>query len=322
MDKIIGVLKRISVKNILSLIIVGGAIIAAVIIIIHDSKDINWENISVNPIYMFIGYLIATSSLIISIPIWRSILKSYGINSTVKEDILFYNLGLLGYSIPGGIWAIASRVSLYSAKKHNGNSVIVAGVLETLITGIASLGLYAISSMFIYDFKVLKSPYIVSGIGLLTVFLLHPKVFSKVSKTFLMKSANVDSIDVAPYSLKQLLIWVAGEACVILLGSTGLFFLLKSFIDVGNVVWFSVLIAWTAANAVSALFFWLPGTPVLRDGAIAFILSFSIPLASAIIFVVIQRIWTFSSLLVNALIVWILLGNSLGVGLNNIFRTK
>lgn len=308
------------IRKILSILIIAVAIIVAAIIIVRDSQSIEWDNIRFNPLYVFLGYILASASLFISIPVWRSILKVYGVNSQWKEDILFYNLGLLGYVLPGGIWSIASRVSLYSMNNYRGTSVIVAGVLETLIIGIASVVVLIISALLGVGANLFKSPYLVFGLALLTIIILHPKVFSRISSIVLNKSIEPEPINYSPYDFKNLFFWIICEALVLILGSTGLFLLLISFINVEISAWVAVLNAWVAANAVSSLLFWLPGTPVLRDGAMAFALSATIALPSAIVFVVVQRIWSLFSLILNAFIVWLIFGRQYGIQFN--FRPK
>ena len=306
-------LSNLNFRKILNILIIAAAIVVAAIIIFRDSGTIDWTLLRFRPLFIILGYLVATSGLLISIPVWRSMLKVFGLNAQLREDILFYNLGMLGYALPGGIWSIASRVSLYSAKSYNGSAVIIAGVLEALITGVAGLLLYAVTTLRGKSLNLFQSPFLAIGVAVLSLIIIHPKVFSKISSAILKKSNLTEILDLTPYKFKHLCFWIIGEAMIIILGSTGLFLLLESFTPVGLSAWAAVLSAWSAANAVSALLFWVPGTPILRDGAMALALSTSIPLASAIIFVVVQRIWSLVSLLLNAFIVWSIFGNPIKI---------
>ena len=103
-------LNKLNFRKILNLLIIVAAVVVAAIIIFRDSGTIDWTKLRFRPIYLILGYLVATSGLLISIPVWRSILRVFGVNAHLREDILFYNLWLLGYALPGGIWSIASRV--------------------------------------------------------------------------------------------------------------------------------------------------------------------------------------------------------------------
>ncbi len=306
-------LNKLNFRKILNLLIIVAAVVVAAIIIFRDSGTIDWTKLRFRPIYLILGYLVATSGLLISIPVWRSILRVFGVNAHLREDILFYNLGLLGYALPGGIWSIASRVSLYSAQTYSATAVIVAGVLEALITGVAGLILYAVTAISWKNIDLVQNPFLAVGIAVLSLIILHPKVFSRISSVILKKSKHADFQNIMSYKFIHLLFWIIGEAFVITLGSTGLFLLLESFTQVDLSAWAAVLSAWSAANAVSALLFWVPGTPILRDGAMALALTTTIPLASAIIFVVVQRVWTLVSLLLNAIVVWLIFGHPMKV---------
>jgi len=78
-------------------------------------------------------------------------------------------------------------------------------------------------------------------------------------------------------------------------------------VGVSDIVAIQVITAWAAASAAGNLFFWLPGTFVLRDGALILALSSSLPVSVAVLFAILARVWTIGSLLALAGLVWLVL---------------
>jgi len=58
------------------------------------------------------------------------------------------------------------------------------------------------------------------------------------------------------------------------------------------------------------LFFWIPATSIIRDGAMTFILMQFLPASVAILFVLLVRVWTIGSILMVTALAWLLLRRS------------
>lgn len=111
----------------------------------------------------------------------------------------------------------------------------------------------------------------------------------------------------ASFNFKDLVIWVSVEIIILLIGGMAMFVLLASLTDVSLSMLIPVIASWAVAVAVGNLFFWLPGTPVLRDGAMILALTPSLILPVAVAFVLLVRLWSLASLLLLAGLVWVTL---------------
>ncbi len=89
-------------------------------------------------------------------------------------------------------------------------------------------------------------------------------------------------------------------------GGCALFVLLSSVTFVPVSVLGQLIAAWAAAVAVGNLFFWLPATFLLRDGALVVAVSGSVTLPIAVLFAVLTRVWMIASTLLLAGLIWII----------------
>ncbi|MEW6180730.1 MAG: hypothetical protein AB1522_12475 [Chloroflexota bacterium] len=180
--------------------------------------------------------------------------------------------------------------------------MVMAGIVETILTGIAALFLCIIFlSIQSWSFSLpLIVPLIV---GILFIYILEPKNFTKLSARF-FKLSNNDAHTHFQYNFINLLMWFLGEFLVVLIGSLALFVLLSSFLRVNIQHFALIVIGWSFAVAISSLFFWLPGTPFIRDGTMVGILSTKMTAGFAVIFVIVQRLWSIITILLFSVVLW------------------
>jgi len=55
---------------------------------------------------------------------------------------------------------------------------------------------------------------------------------------------------------------------VVYVGGTAIYFLLKSFVVTSGNLYITMVGVWAAGAAAGHLLFWVPGKPILRDGAL------------------------------------------------------
>ena len=107
------------------------------------------------------------------------------------------------------------------------------------------------------------------------------------------------------YTFANLACWILLEAVVVVIGGLAIFLFLRSMVDVPFSVALRIILAWGAGSAVSNLFFWLPGTMLIRDGVMALILVPEMTFAMAFVFVVLQHLWSLGSVLLLVGIIWL-----------------
>lgn len=298
------------ITKLISALILLAAVGFAVFYLLRNNTLAQLSNVHFNLIYLLSSFIIAyAGTLLGAIPIWRQILDKNGVHQTIQKDIRIYCYSTLGSVLPGRIWTVASRVTLYQQLDGSGLNVTAASLLENVIVGIAAFILYVMITIIQPDISLWAAqPWIgyiiVSG----SLILIHPRIFQHILSFLLKMVRPGKTLPVGSYQIGDLLRWLFFEAIVTLLGGISIFMLLGSILPVSMQLLIPIIAAWAAGVSVGTLFFWLPGSMVLRDGAMVIILSPFISPASAILFVVMMRIWIIVSVLLLAGLVWLFLG--------------
>ncbi len=296
-----------------SVLIIAGAVAYALFVIIRGRSYVEISKVHFQPVYLIISFLIAYSGTLFgAIPVWRQILAKIGVHQSLQTDICIYTYSALGSILPGSIWTIAGRATLYHQSDQKGLTATLASILEVIIVGIAGFILYTITTIIDPRLGLWAShPWIGIVIILASLTLIHPKVFRPLTLFFLRKIKKEEAAPVGNYRIRDLSLWVAFEIAVTIVGGVSIFALLKSILPVSWDLLIPVISAWAASVTVGTVFLWLPGSPVLRDGAMAIILSVFISPANAILFVVILRVWIIVSIMLLAALIWLLLDRSI-----------
>jgi hypothetical protein len=298
-----------SVSKLISVIILVAAIGIALFLLTKDNTLTQLSMIHFSPIFLLLSFIIAyAGNLLGAIPVWRQILKKNGVQQTIRQDICIYCYSSLGSLIPGQIWTIAGRAALYQQLNVSGFIVTASGILEFFVVGIASFIVYSGIAFLKPHISIWAArPWIGLFIILGSMVLIHPRILQHLISMSRKWIKPERELLVGNYRVIDLVRWLLYEMIVIIIGGISIFLLLKSILPVSIELLIPVIATWAAGVAVGTLFFWLPGSPVLRDGTMAIILAMFISPASAILFVGLVRIWLIISLLLLAGMVWLLL---------------
>jgi hypothetical protein len=139
----------------------------------------------------------------------------------------------------------------------------------------------------------------------LAVVLMYPPIFNRASNWFLRHTRRVAEPIPVNVRLRELVWWVLVESVVVGIGGVALFFLLSSLVPVPGQTLLPLVAAWAAASAAGNLFFWLPATSFVRDGALILALTPALPTSIAILFAVLVRVWMIACLLLLAGVIWL-----------------
>lgn len=273
-------------------------------LLVREDASTYMKNLHLRPGILVSSFLIATGGLLLSVWIWQQISEELGGgHHKISTHIRMYCYSALGDMLPGGIWKIVSRSTLY---QENGDSPLItatASVTETLIVGSASMGLYALGTLLNPGVHVLENPTWGAMAALTTMVLIHPRVLGTLINKVRKQQGNGIKVH---YTAPRLLFWLVAEMVVVSIGGLALFVLLNSLTSVSLEILIPIVIAWAAASAAGNLFFWLPGSPILRDGAMILILRPHLPLPVILTFVALIRLWSIVSLSMLAGGAWLL----------------
>ncbi|RMF41364.1 MAG: hypothetical protein D6755_12665 [Anaerolineae bacterium] len=253
---------------------------------------------------LLLSFCIAAAGLLLAVWVWQQMLSALGGSKhTFGEHVRVYCYSALGDLLPGGVWKIVSRSTLYDSRGDNLTIAATASLTETLVVGTASMGLYALGTLLSPRLDILAKPLWGILATLITLMLIHPRVLGTLVM-YLQRRQGKDTAKVQ-YTLPNLLAWMVLEMGVVAIGGGALFTLLNSLTSASLELLLPLITAWAAASAAGNLFFWMPGSPILRDGALLLILTNHIPTSIALGFVVLVRLWSLGSLLLLAGIAWI-----------------
>jgi len=285
----------------------------ALLVVWRQGSELLQAGIRLNIPLVVLSFAVECAGLLIAVPLWRRILTYYGIHQRWQDDLRLYCYSALGAVLPGSIWTIASRSILYQRLGCSGARVAAAGVIEALLIGVAATGVYGAISILHPGMGFWRQPAIGTAVLVLALVLLHPRMFNRIGAEVIARTGRAQGQAIPPFRLRSLLTWVMLEALMVVIGGTALFILLLSFIGVRADVWVQVVAAWAAASVAGNLFFWLPGTAILRDGVLVLAVRPSLNLPTAVLFAVLARAWSFISLLIVAALIWLLFDSPLRI---------
>ncbi|NOR82069.1 MAG: hypothetical protein GQ526_01085 [Ardenticatenales bacterium] len=294
----------------LGLALVGVFSLVALVVLINDSRRLLDYSFHLDPLLVLLSFVIECSGLALAVPVWRQILARLGSRSSYRNDLRIYCYSMLGVILPGGFWPMVGRAALYERQGISGLRVAAASIVEFVVVGLAGLLVYSLATLLDPTESVWQRPVLALAITVAALALIHPPVFNRIIRWLLQRSRRAVE---PPVTLRyaELGRWVALEGLVLGIGGTAVYVLLRSLAAVPPSLFVPVVGAWAAAAVAGNLFFWMPGTPVVRDGAMALVLTQSLPLSTSILFVLLIRVWTIFSILAVAVLARLLLARPL-----------
>ena len=255
---------------------------------------------------LLLSFAIAAAGLLLAVWIWQQILGDLGGGRhSFGAHVRIYCYSALGDLLPGGIWKIVSRSTLYESSGDTLAAAATASITETLVVGAASMGLYALGTLLRPGISLLERPQWGIAASLGTLLLIHPRVLGRLVRRI---QKQRDAAAEVRYTLPRLLAWLGLEMTVVGIGGSALFVLLNSLAAAPAALLLPMITAWAAASAAGNLFFWMPGSPILRDGAMILLLQPHLPLPVVLTFVALIRLWSIISLLILAGGAWLIPG--------------
>jgi hypothetical protein len=277
-----------------------------IFILVRDGGKLLEQQIHFKPAFLVLSFIIECSGLLIAIPVWRNILSSYGVRQSPHDDVRIYCYSALALVLPGGIWSIVSRSALYQRLGERSVSVATASLVETLVSGVASAGLYFLTTTLHPEISLWKNPGVGVIFFVLILLLLRPNIFNRMVNWALKRANRKEFYPEVGFGFWKTATWVGLEVFVLVIGGLAVFTLLASMTNVSDSMLIPVIATWAAGSAAGSFFFWLPGTPVLRDGAMILILTPGLSLPVAVASVLLIRLWSLASLLLLAGLVWVI----------------
>jgi len=301
--------RRISATNtrrLIGLTVTGIVSVVAFVVLIRDGRRLLTYSFRLDPLLVSLSFVVECTGLPLAVVIWRGVLGRFGSHLRYRDDFRIYCYSMLGIVVPGGFWPMVSRAALYERHGVASLRVAAASVVESVLIGLAGLMVYGLSSTLAPSENVWQHPVVALAAGALALVLIQPPVFNRMID-WLRRRVHLD--DQQPISLRYVDLgrWLTIQGVIIVIGGGAVYLLLCGFTAVPSRLFLRVVSAWAIAAAAGNLFFWMPGTNVIRDGAMTLILMQALPASAAILFVLLVRVWTIASVLVVAALAWLFL---------------
>jgi hypothetical protein len=237
-----------------------------------------------------LSFLPLTINFLIASIYFQKLLKILGVSINLTNTFKVVFLSRLGRYIPGGIWTFLGQAYLFDKEKVSKLIVLIANITQLLVDTVSGL-LVFIAFYFFYLGPKLAIPKVALIFIFCTcVFILYPKVFSKIVN-FISFKLKGDRINMS-YNYYDLIYLTVLCVADWLIFGVGLYFLINSFYSVS----INLIPVFAGTFAISWLFglyvFITPNGLGIREGVQSYLLSFFLPLPIAIIFSLMTRFWS------------------------------
>ncbi|MBN2257522.1 MAG: flippase-like domain-containing protein [Anaerolineaceae bacterium] len=277
-------------------------LIYVVYIIITQGKQVVELKQHYNFLYTLSAFLVVIPGTVIAIIAWRNMLSAFQVRRKLRDDIKVYCVSMIGSILPGGIWGIVGRTSLYKNIGAHSINVASASILESIIVGVSGLFVYTGITVFQPTNNIINSMEIGIVVGIVCLILIQPPIFNRLISWVLHrfdKNHTPKSIEI---TMINIITWLGLETMVCIIGGFAVYLFLNSFYPLAITSLQLIISAWALSTVFGNLLFWLPGKLVFRDGIFVLALSTFMSLPLAITSVVAIRIWSILSILLNALL--------------------
>ncbi len=283
------------------------ATIIAVAVLFLDGKRLLTYTFRLDPGLVLLATIISFIGLILlAVPAWRLLLTRFGSHLNYVDDLKIYCYSTLGIAIPGSIWPLVGRVTLYEREGVAGSYVTIATMIELILMGVAGLTIYGLTTFFLPVANLWQRPMVVIAVTVVALILIQPPILNRLI-AMILHGLNRSSDYVISLRYRDVGRIFILEILTISVGGTAIYTLLQGVAVVPASFYVVILGAWAAGIAASNLFFWFPGKPLLRDGTIALILTQVLSPSLAITFALIIRVWSIASVILMAGLTWLLL---------------
>ena len=239
-----------------------------------------------------LGTFVFILSYFIQLGAWYLITARLGIALSFQETLGSWFYSQLGKYLPGKVWLLVSRFYLYESKGKSKKTISVALYFET-VTIIATAGLLSWGSLIVFQGS---APYnLGEQAGWLVLFFvpvfvfLHPKVLEKLLNGILRRLNREPIVLSLSYGDVLWILFVCLLSWVV--GGIGFYLFIDSVYSVpaGSVLYLTGALAFSSILGLLALF--APGGLGVREGALVYLLSFTMPGSVAVVLSVLTRLW-------------------------------
>jgi len=236
--------------------------------------------------------------LLLVIVIWAALLRALGVSMPLRDHFVMYAQANAGKRLPGTLWYVASRVSLYEQRGVAATTIAVASGLEFALsfTTSAVFGLITVGDLLWT--QVL--PHLVSDVGMpmlsgAAVLLITAGAVIAFAGVRLLRRRLEPHIDRRTLRL-PVRTWLGLGAlylCVWLLGGVFLLCISLAFAAPAGIGQIRMTIgAWALSSMLATLALLLPSSLGVKELSVGVLLGTMLPTSTAVLTAVLARVMT------------------------------
>ena len=252
-------------------------------------RDIPFSSLQFNLTWLAVSYLGLFVSFLCSIKAWQIILDGLGSKMGLTRAWWVITASFLAKYIPGHVWAVGGRMILCKAEgvseKISGTAMIIEMMgllLGSLLAGIAGIP-------FLLNQGVPSWIWLMTiPAGALLMLLFSPLLFSilRWSAKMLLKREVALSASPARFGAAVLLYFISA-----MIQGAAFFGLIRAIYPISFKLLPGTMALYNGAWAVGFLSLITPGGLGVREGAMAYLLEYFIPVPLAVIISILARLW-------------------------------
>ena len=239
----------------------------------------------------YLGLTVVFHSLALSVTfwVWHLMIARLGHFDNVKLNFRFYYVSTLAKRIPTAIWYVGGRLVLYQQVGVAASPVLNCIFLENVIIGIAGVFTFlAFLPLYSQFPKTGVIPFVIAGIAGITGLLVRPQLFVDATN-WVLKRLGKRVLEQAP-ARKDILVWGGLYILPWILAGFSLYCVTRAFSgDIGLRIIDAVGVS-TLAMLVALLSTILPSGLGLKELTSSVLLSYWMPLSSAVVISIAYRL--------------------------------
>lgn len=249
---------------------------------------LNWKFLGLSLLAQFIGVTIL-------VLVWRDIINSFGIAMPFLTDFSIIGLSALGRKIPGMVWYVLSRISLYKRYSQPAKEIsfsIVYEIFALSLAGIAAFSIGIASGVFPNIPPILRTLLLLGMFAIFSIMLHFFPIIIQALGRFIIIATNQDELGNSSQITKLVTMrWVFGELIVIFCGALVSYYLFLAVDPIYNVSLLFLFTFWGLVVALGPIAVMLPVIVGLQNGLIFILLSMVVPQNIAALATLLWRVW-------------------------------
>lgn len=229
------------------------------------------------------GQLLILLTLVIAALVWAGIMGALGSRAALRDHVHIYASTHLARYLPGTVWYIVGRSSLYQLQGDTARMVSIGSAIELLLSTMAAallaIGLGLRNASQAPDATI---PALALFVGVSAVAL-HPRVIAWLA-------ARLRMPPLPPLRLRSLVKWLLSDAINWILGGLVLWLVANEIGGVPPAQFAYTTFAWTLVGVLSVMVYFLPSNFGLTEVGLSLLLSRVMPSSLAVVVAVLTRV--------------------------------